>query len=151
MNLTPEQQAVDPNTPPEQLEKLCQLNNIELTRIVASHPNVTFQLLHKLANTKDIITLQNIAANFSTPSEILHLLAYTHLNNLIEDLEKIWERLTKTFRLPADDFYFFNLIIHNQFNFWALIEKEMGMEESIISTLREAYTIYRLVVRKWII
>jgi hypothetical protein len=147
MNLTPEQQAVDPNTPPEQLEKLCQLNNIELTRIVASHPNVTFQLLHRLANTKDIITLQNIAANFSTPSEILHLLAYTPLNNLIEDLEKIWERLTKTFRLPADDFYSFNLIIHNQFNFWALIEKEMRMKESIISTLREAYTIYRLVVR----
>lgn len=160
MNVTPKQEAADPNTPPDRLEK-CQFNsqhgeicaasssqfNIELTRIVASNPNATFKLLEELVNTNDIITLQNIAANLNTPSEILHKLANLPLNSLIEDLEQIWEKFTNHFRYHPDEFEIFNRpISYIHWNFYLQLES-VELEKSVILKLKEAYKIYRLVAR----
>ncbi len=65
--LTPQQQALHENTPPQRLRELA-LESIELARVVAKNPSAPSDLLKVLSDYHDDIeTRKNVTANPNTP------------------------------------------------------------------------------------
>lgn len=70
MHLTPEQQAADENTPPQQLRMLVN-QCIEILRLVAQNPNTDSELLRDLANSNYETIREAVTSNPNTPTDLL--------------------------------------------------------------------------------
>lgn len=92
MYLTPEQQAADPNTSPEQLRVLVN-QAIETLILIAQHPNATSETLQQLADVSYSEPWSNsykavheaVASNPNTPIDVLFYLGMRFPKQLLNN------------------------------------------------------------------
>jgi len=81
-------EAINPNTPPETLERLAKTQDFFIEKAVASNPNTPAQTLEYLTNNPTYEIKERVASNPNTPIPILEHLAKNWGKTIIENVLK---------------------------------------------------------------